>query len=255
MNRMERFHSLHESDEILLLGNAWDLPSARILEQAGFKAIGTTSWGIAAGHGFTDGEALDFAIQLNTIKRIVDHVQVPVTADIESGYGQDDATIVSNVLKVAELGAVGINIEDSLKGETGLKNASDQSRLLASIREALVKGGFDGFYVNARIDTYLQNQGPLDETLNRAQAYLESGASGIFVPGIRDAEAIRTIASSIRAPLNVMASPGLADGSELKKLGVRRLSLGGSVYRKAYKLLEQCAAELASTRNASLLFE
>ncbi len=186
-------------------------------------------------------------------------MNVPVTADIESGYGQDDETIVGNVLKVAAIGAVGINIEDSLKGDAGLKDPSDQGRLLFKLREALIQGGFDRFYINARIDTYLQNQdrnqSPLEETLRRSHAYAENGASGIFVPGIRDAEEIRTVASRTPAPLNVMALPGLVDCEELQKLGVRRLSLGGSVYRRTFKLLEQFAKEMANTRNVSQLFE
>ncbi|MBO9599239.1 MAG: isocitrate lyase/phosphoenolpyruvate mutase family protein [Cohnella sp.] len=256
MNLIERFQSLHESDELLLLGNAWDLPSAKALEQAGFKAIGTTSWGIAASRGFADGEALDFDIQLGTIKRIVDHVGVPVTADIESGYGQDDASIVDNVLKAADLGVAGINLEDSLKSEAGMKPIPDQSRLLFNIREALVKRGFGLLYLNARTDTYLlPHRDSLGETLNRARAYAENGASGIFVPGLTNADEIRVVASSVRAPLNVMALPGLTDCEELRKLGVRRLSLGGSLYRKTFKLLEQNAAEMMNSRNVSVLFE
>lgn len=255
MNKFEWFHSLHESDELLLLGNAWDLPSALILEQAGFKAIGTTSWGIAASHGFTDGELIDFNIQLNAIKLIVDHVNVPVTADIESGYGQDDDTIVGNVLKVANLGVAGINIEDSLKGQAGLKEISDHSNLISKIREALIKDGFGQLYINARIDTYLlDHQDQLDETIYRGQAYVDSGASGIFVPGLKNAKEIQTIASSTHAPLNVMSLPELINGDELKKLGVKRLSLGGSMYRKTYKMLEQVSTELVKSQNASILF-
>jgi 2-methylisocitrate lyase-like PEP mutase family enzyme len=255
VSKIELFQKLHESDELLVLGNAWDLPSAQILEQAGFKAIGTTSWGIAASQGYVDGEALDFDIQLNTIKRIVDHVNVPVTADIESGYGHDDETIVNNVLKVADLGAVGINIEDSLKGAPGLKQIFAQSNLLSKIRGALTKSGFGNFYINARIDTYLLNQGSLDDTLIRVKAYLESGASGIFVPGLKNEEEIKTITSYTPAPLNLMALPELTDCDKLKELGVRRLSLGGSVYRRTFKLLEQCAAEMLNSRNVSILFE
>ncbi|MFC5528378.1 isocitrate lyase/PEP mutase family protein [Cohnella yongneupensis] len=255
MNKIELFQKLHDSSELLLLGNTWDLPSARILEQVGFKAIGTTSWGIAASLGYVDGEVIDFDIQLSTIKRIVDHVQVPVTADIESGYGENDEMIVTNVLKVAHLGAVGINIEDSLKGASGLMQVSHQCKLLSRIRDALENSGFSHFYINARIDTYLLNQAPLNETLTRAKAYWESGASGIFVPGLKNAEDIKTIASCTLAPLNVMASPDLTDCCMLKELGVRRLSLGGSLYRKMIKLLEQCAGEMLNSRNTSIIFE
>ncbi|QYR19198.1 isocitrate lyase/phosphoenolpyruvate mutase family protein [Paenibacillus sp. sptzw28] len=255
MNKIELFKKLHESDELLVLGNAWDLPSARVFEKAGFKAIGTTSWGIAASLGYADGEAIEFELQLSVIQRIVDNVQIPVTADIESGYGHNDETILSNVLKVANLGASGINIEDSMKGATGLKQLSDQCHLLTKIRGALDNNGFVHFFINARIDAYLLNLDPLNETLTRLKAYVESGASGIFVPGLKHEEEIKTIASCTSAPLNVMALPGLADCDKLKKLGVRRLSLGGALYRKTATLLEQCALEMLDSRDTSILFE
>lgn len=255
MSKNERFQKLHESDELLVLGNAWDLPSARVLEKAGFKAIGTTSWGIAASLGYPDGEALDFELQLSVIQRMVDHVQIPVTADIESGYGHNDETIVSNVLKVANLGASGINIEDSMKGTTGLKQLSDHCRLLAKIRAALDHNGFGHFFINARIDAYLLNIDPLNETMIRLKEYADSGASGIFVPGLKHEEEIKTIASRTSAPLNVLALPGLADCNKLQELGVRRLSLGGSLYRKMVKLLEQCTVEMLDSRNTSILFD
>ncbi|MCZ8522489.1 MULTISPECIES: isocitrate lyase/PEP mutase family protein [Paenibacillus] len=255
MSNIERFQKLHESDELLVLGNAWDLPSALVLEKAGFKAIGTTSWGIAASLGYADGEAIGFDQQLSVIQRIVDHVQIPVTADIETGYGHNDETIVSNVLKVADLGASGINIEDSMKGGTGLKPLSDQCQLLAKIRSALDHNGFGHFFINARIDAYLLNLDPLNETRTRSKEYVESGASGIFVPRLMDEEEIKTIASCTTAPLNVIALPGLADHVKLRELGVRRLSLGGSLYRKMNALLEQCAVEMLDARNTSILFE
>ncbi|KRF22534.1 isocitrate lyase/PEP mutase family protein [Paenibacillus sp. Soil787] len=256
MSRMKEFQRLHELNELLVLGNAWDLPSAHVLEKAGFKAIGTTSWGIAASLGYSDGEAIDFELQLAVIQRIVNHVQIPVTADIESGYGPNDEAIVTNVLKVANLGGVGINIEDSLKASAGLKRLSEQCGLLAKIRIALDNSGFGDFFINARTDPYLLNlQDPLNETLTRSKHYVESGASGIFVPGLKDKEEIKMISSSTSAPLNVMALPDLTDCDKLKELGVRRLSLGGSLYRKMTTLLEQCAVEMLDSHDASILFE
>ncbi|KRE99355.1 carboxyphosphonoenolpyruvate phosphonomutase [Paenibacillus sp. Soil766] len=255
MSKIELFQKLHESDELLVLGNAWDLPSARILEKAGFKAIGTTSWGIAASLGYTDGETIDYELQLSVIQRIVNHVQIPVTADIESGYGHNDDSIVSNVLKVANLGVSGINIEDSMKGEKGLKQLADQCHLLVKIRDALDKRGFGNFYINARIDAYLLNQDPLNETMTRMKEYVESGASGIFVPGLKHEEQIKTIASCTTAPLNVMALPGLTDCVMLRELGVRRLSLGAALYRKISMLMERCAVEMLDSRDTSILFE
>ncbi|MFC4101680.1 isocitrate lyase/PEP mutase family protein [Paenibacillus xanthanilyticus] len=256
MSRMKEFQGLHESNDLLVLGNAWDLPSAHVLEKAGFKAIGTTSWGIATSLGYSDGEAIDFELQLAVIQRIVNHVQVPVSADIESGYGPNDEVIVSNVLKVANIGAVGINIEDSLKASRGLKPLSEQCGLLAKIRSALDNSGFGDFFINARTDPYLLHHlDPLNETMTRSKHYVESGASGIFVPGLKNWEEIRMIASSASAPLNVMALPDLTDCEKLKELGVRRLSLGGSLYRKMTALLEQCAVEMLDSHDAAILFK
>lgn len=254
MSKIEEFNALHESKEVLLLGNAWDLLSALSLEKAGFKAIGTTSWGVAKSLGYSDGEMIEFAIQLNVVKMIVDHVKIPVTADIESGYGEDDQTIVDNVLKIADLGASGINIEDSLKNQAGLKPLDQQCNLLSKIRAALEKNGYHGFYINARTDTYLQNQDTLNETIYRAKAYVESGASGIFVPGLKEDDEIRAILSQINAPLNIMSLPGLTNCNKLKELGVKRLSIGGALYRKVNNLLDNCAAQIYESQDTSILF-
>ncbi|KQX68399.1 isocitrate lyase/PEP mutase family protein [Paenibacillus sp. Root444D2] len=254
MNKIQEFNALHVSNEVLLLGNAWDLVSALSLEKAGFKAIGTTSWGVAQSLGYSDGEMIEFAIQLNVVRMIVDHVKIPVTADIESGYGEDDQTIVDNVMKLADLGASGINIEDSLKNQAGLKPLDQQCNLLSKIRTALEKNGYQGFYINARTDTYLQNQDPLNETIYRAKAYIESGASGIFVPGLKEDDEIRAILSQISAPLNIMSLPGLTNCNKLKELGVKRLSIGGALYRKVNNLLDHCAAQIYESQDTSILF-
>ncbi|WP_261304291.1 isocitrate lyase/PEP mutase family protein [Paenibacillus andongensis] len=254
MSKIQEFNALHESNEVLLLGNAWDLLSALSLEKAGFKAIGTTSWGVAQSLGYSDGEMIEFAIQLNVVKMIVDHVKIPVTADIESGYGKDDQMIVDNVLKLADLGAAGINIEDSLKNQAGLKPLDQQCHLLSKIRTALEKNGYQGFYINARTDTYLQNQNPLNETIDRANAYVESGASGIFVPGLKEDDEIRAILSQTNAPLNIMSLPGLTNCNKLKELGIKRLSIGGALYRKVNNLLDHCAAQIYESQDTSILF-
>lgn len=132
----------------------------------------------------------------------------------------------------------------------GLKQLSDQCHLLTKIRGALDNYGFRDFYINARIDAYLQNLDPLNETQTRSKNYVESGASGIFVPGLKHEEEIKTIASCTSVPLNVMSLPGLANYEKLQKLGVKRLSLGGALYRKMATLLEQCALEAFSKRSA-----
>ncbi|MET3849122.1 isocitrate lyase/phosphoenolpyruvate mutase family protein [Paenibacillus sp. OAE614] len=255
MNKIQEFKVLHQSNELLLLGVAWDLFSALSLEKAGFKAIGTTSWGIAKSLGHPDGERIEFDTILNRIKTILDHVNIPVSADIESGYGKDEKTIVENVMKLADIGVVGINIEDSRKNQAVLKPLNEQCRLLSKIRGALENSGYKDFYINARTDTYLLSIDPFNETTVRAQAYVESGASGIFVPGLKDDNEIKAAAEQIAAPLNLMSVPGLTSCKKLQELGVKRLSLGGALYRKLQSLLDTCTAQIYESQDTSLLFD
>lgn len=158
MNKIQEFNELHSSKELLFLGNAWDLLSDLSLEKAGFKAIGTTSWGIANSLGLRDGELIDFERHLGIIKTIVDNVKIPVSADIEAGYSEDPSKIIHHVLRTADVGVVGINIEDSLKKSNGLKEISLHCNLLEKIRIALDHHGYKDFYINARTDTYFQKE-------------------------------------------------------------------------------------------------
>lgn len=255
MNIIQEFNKLHTSKDILLLGNAWDLLSALTLEKVGFKAIGTTSWGIANSLGYADGELIDFDRHLGIIKSIAENVKIPVSADIEAGYGEDMDTIVANVLKTADVGVAGINIEDSLKNQRGLRDVSVQCMLLSKIRSALDQHGYKGFYINARTDTYFQKENPLIETIDRAKAYVESGASGIFVPGLIHHEEIEEITSNVKAPLNVLSLPGLTNCNKLKALGVKRFSFGNALSDKVISFLEKNAAQLMDLKDTSILYE
>jgi 2-methylisocitrate lyase-like PEP mutase family enzyme len=158
MTNIKEFNELHFSKDLLILGNAWDLLSALILEKSGFKAIGTTSWGITNSLGHSDGEVIDFERHLSIIKLIADNVKIPVTADIEAGYGETAEKIVANVLRTADVGVAGINIEDSLKKQKGLRDISEHCSLPVKIRESLDNDGYEGFYINARTDTYFQKR-------------------------------------------------------------------------------------------------
>lgn len=142
---MKDFNKLHTSEEILFLGNAWDLLSALTLEKAGFKAVGTTSWGIANSFGYADGELIDFDINLRVIKSIAENLKIPVTADIEAGYSENFDTIINNVLKTADVGVAGINIEDSLKKVEGLRDIREHCELLRKMRTALDHYGYKDF--------------------------------------------------------------------------------------------------------------
>lgn len=254
MTNIKEFNELHFSKDLLILGNAWDLLSALILEKSGFKAIGTTSWGIANSLGHSDGELIDFERHLSIIKLIADNVKIPVTADIEAGYGETAEKIVDNVLRTADVGVAGINIEDSLKKQKGLRDISQHCTLLLKIREELDNNGYGGFYINARTDTYFQRENPFQETIKRAKAYVESGASGIFIPGLTNYDEIKEITLNIGAPLNVLSLPGLTNGKELEELGVKRLSFGNALSDKVITLLERDTARIVELNDTSHLF-
>ncbi|ASJ55288.1 carboxyphosphonoenolpyruvate phosphonomutase [Brevibacillus formosus] len=255
MNHIQKFNTLHHADDLLFLGNAWDVLSARSLEKSGFQAIGTTSWGIAASLGYTDGEKIDFALHLAIIKMIVDHVHIPVSADIEAGYGEDSNTIVENVLRTADLGVAGINIEDSFKTKPGLKEIREQASLLQKMRTALDTRGFQGFYINARIDTYFQKDDPFEETISRGKAYVESGASGIFVPGLCAEEEMRRIVQQVPAPLNVLSRPNMTEINKLAELGVKRFSIGNDFYDQIAAYASKSAERLIAEKNSRALYE
>ncbi|KOO48325.1 isocitrate lyase/PEP mutase family protein [Viridibacillus arvi] len=255
MTTIQEFNKLHSSTEPLFLGNAWDLISALTLEKAGFKAIGTTSWGIANSLGYADGELIDFEKHLEIIKIITDNVKIPVSADIEAGYSEDIDRIVNHVLRTADIGVAGINIEDSLKKQQGLRELKDHCNLLTKIRTALDQNGFKDFYINARTDTYLQMENPLLETINRTRAYVESGASGIFIPGLIKEDEIKEIAFLIGAPLNILSLPGLTNCNKLKDIGVKRFSFGNALSDKVIAFLEKNATQMLDLKDTSLLYE
>jgi 2-methylisocitrate lyase-like PEP mutase family enzyme len=237
---MTDFRSLHVPGDPLLLVNAWDAASARIVEAAGAAAVATTSAGVAWSLGRPDGDALDRDAAVAAVARICGAVSVPVTADIESGYGATPAAVAETVRAMVAAGAAGINLEDARGG--ALLDVDDQSSRIAAARAADAT-----VFINARVDTYLRGLGGFDETVRRATAYLAAGADGVFVPGVADPEVIAALVEAIPAPVNVMAGPGSPAVPELAKLRVARVSLGASVASAAYALVERAAREAFAT--------
>jgi len=219
------FRALH-TQGVLRLANAWDAGSARLIESLGAAAIATTSAGVAWARGYVDGDALPIEHLLDTAKEIARVIRVPLTVDMEGGYSDDPAVVAANVVRVAEAGAVGINIEDGGGSPDAL------CAKLSHIREALASRGLD-VYINARTDVYLRGLAPVEArvamVLERAAHYRDAGADGLFVPGLTEAGAIGDIASAVGLPLNVMLRPGLPTLEELEALGVRRLSAGADL--------------------------
>ncbi|OPC82184.1 3-methyl-2-oxobutanoate hydroxymethyltransferase [Embleya scabrispora] len=242
------FRALHTSSAPLALANVWDAAGARLVVEAGARAVATTSAGVAWGLGAADGDLLGRDRALELIARVVAAVEVPVTADIESGFGVDPAGVAETVRGVLAAGAVGINLEDaSHGGPTPLRPIADQAERIAAARAAADAADVP-LYLNARVDTYLRGTGePADrlrETLDRASAYLAAGADGIFVPGVVDPPTIAALTASLTAPLNILAGPGAPDVAELGRLGVARVSLGSAVAEAAYAVVRRAAREL-----------
>jgi 2-methylisocitrate lyase-like PEP mutase family enzyme len=234
-----------------VLPNAWDAGSARVLEQVGFPAIATTSAGIAWSCGVPDGGAMDRDTMLERVGAIVAAVDVPVTADLEAGYGDTAEGVGRTIAIAAELGAVGANLEDAANG--GLFPIEEAVERIAAARAAAPAGTF---VLNARTDTYFAGTAGdvFGQTVERAVRYLDAGADCVFVPGVVEADDIRRLAAAIPGPLNIVA--GLAntlDAPTLFSLGVKRISLGGSLARAALSLLDRAGRELLETGTLGFL--
>ncbi|REE94756.1 isocitrate lyase/PEP mutase family protein [Thermomonospora umbrina] len=237
------FLALHHGPEPLVIPNVWDGGSARIMEQAGFPALATTSAGIAFSHGVPDG-ALDRRAMTARIAQIVAATDVPVTADLESGYGPDPDDVAESVAEAVAIGVVGVNLEDILPGAPTLLDAARAAERIGVARRIAPKGTF---VLNARTDTYLAGTpDPFAETLRRAERYIDAGADCIFVPGVDDLDTIAALADRIPAPLNIVA--GLTGASrtvaELSRAGVARITIGGSLARAALATIETAARDM-----------
>ena len=251
-----RFRSLHDPAAPLALANAWDAASARIVAASGAAAIATSSTGVAWSLGAPDGNRVERDEALALLARITGAVAglgLPVTADIESGFGTGPQAVADTVARVLATGAVGVNIEDSdpePAPDRPLRPVGAQAERLAAARGAADRAGIP-LYLNARVDVFLHVDGEpsrrMDEALARARAYLEAGASGVFVPGVADPALIGELAAGIDAPLNISGGPAAPSVAELGALGVARVSLGSAVAEAAYQVAVHAARELLET--------
>jgi 2-methylisocitrate lyase-like PEP mutase family enzyme len=231
------FADLHHGDKPLLLPNAWDVPSALAFLDAGFAAIGTTSFGVASSSGRADGARATEGANL-ALARALSHLPCHISVDIEDGYADDPDEVAAYV---ARLGVAGVNIEDS----TAERLISPQAH---AAKVAAVKARTPDVFVNARIDTYwLHQEETVDATLERAYAYVEAGADGVFVPGAGAPEVLRTLTGAIAAPLNTLVIPSLSL-DELGALGVRRVSTGSLPYRAAIHAATEAATAVRDGR-------
>lgn len=221
-SQVEAFRALHVPGKPLILYNIWDPGSAKAVEAAGAPALATGSYGVAEAFGAGDGEQLPFADVIANLERIVAVVGVPVSLDIESGYGADPAAVRASAGTARSAGAAGINIEDRLPGDARPLPAEVAARRVAAAAAS-------GLFVNARCDLFWQTartDALVEETIARAHAYADAGASGLFVPFLTDAEAVRAICEGSPIPVNVTARPELGTPDQIAALGVARISYG-----------------------------
>lgn len=256
-SKVDLFRELHGEGKIIVLPNAWDAMSARVFEACGFPAIATTSAGIAYSFGYPDGERLGRDEMAEATARIAGAVSVPVTADVEAGYGDSPEAVVETARAVIEAGAVGLNLEDATdplppgteaaERTSPLVDPDAQLERISAVVEAGREAGMP-LVVNARTDVYWREVGASNdrfaETIRRANAFLEAGADCVFVPGVRDRDTIGALAREIEGPLNVLGGRGIPSVGELAEMGVRRVSVGSGPARAIMGLAREIGREL-----------
>ncbi|SDD37367.1 isocitrate lyase/PEP mutase family protein [Niabella drilacis] len=261
--KAEKFLKLHHDKEILVLLNSWDAGSSKLIEACGYKAIATTSMGIAASLGYPDCQVIPLPEMLGVIRSIVNGVQVPVTVDIEAGYGSNLDGIIESVKMIIDTGIVGINIEDSINLNPVLTDEMEFCERIAAIRSLSDSLGFH-LVINARTDSFYTSSGSpaaqLSESIRRGNKYREAGADCIFVQPVWEKETIATLVREINAPINILANPTIGGGvppsvQELEDLGVARLSLGSGLMKATLALIKKVADELSDQGTCHILLD
>lgn len=250
MTQAAAFRALHAGPDPLILANAWDAGSARLIASLGARAIATSSAAVAWSHGYADGHALPIEALAATVREIVRVVDVPVTADAEGGYDDDPRAAAENVGRLIDAGAVGVNLEDQGQAPDLLCAKIEAVRAVADRKGVAL-------FVNARTDVYLrrlaQGEAAAVESVARGRRYAEAGADGLFVPGIAAPEEIRRVVEGVALPVNVMALGGLPAAATLKDLGVRRLSAATGPARAALAATRAAAAAFLADGDSDVL--
>jgi len=241
----EKFHAfaaLHVPSDPLILYNAWDAGSARVIAEAGGKAIATGSASVAQAHGYDDAESLPLALALANAERIVASVDLPVTIDFEGAYAVGPEDVAANMARLAATGAVGCNFEDQIVGGEGLHAIAVQAERIAAARAAV---GAD-FFINARTDIFLKSrdhdEAKVEAALERAAAYAQAGASGFFAPGLADLALLERLCAASPLPVNFMAWPGAPPAAAIAATGVARISHGPFPWKLAMQALKEAVA-------------
>jgi 2-methylisocitrate lyase-like PEP mutase family enzyme len=254
-----QFLDLHHGAKILVLPNAWDVSSARIFEGAGFPAIGTSSAGVAFSLGYPDGQNLRRDEMLAVVRRIAEAVDVPVTADMEAGFGSTPEEVAETAQAVIAAGAVGMNLEDGAEEKpTFLADLNLQKEIISAVLQAATRAGVP-LVLNARTDVHLYSIGPAETRLERAierlNAYRQAGAQCLFAPGVKDKETIAQLTRGVDGPLNILATTGTPPVPELQTLGVARVSVGSGPMRATLGFLRRMANQIREDGSFQLMTE
>jgi 2-methylisocitrate lyase-like PEP mutase family enzyme len=247
--KAELFRELHYTGKMLVFPNVWDTLGALLMESLDYPAIATASAAIAFANGYNDGENIPFNDLLTLLKKITASVNIPVSADIESGYANSDLQLQENIKLLIDAGVVGINIEDTDRKTNTLQSAEFQCNKIYLIRKVADETGIP-LFINARTDVYLhkkdlaKSKTQLNEVINRGLAYKEAGADGFFPIAITNTDDIKEIISRVKLPLNIITIPGIPDLKTLSKSGVARISLGPAFFKVAIKAMKGIATEL-----------
>ena len=259
LEKAELLRKLHHGPKMLVLPNAWDVASARVVEQLGFPVIATTSAGVAASLGYTDGQKVSRDEMLEVVGRIARAVNVPVTVDMEAGYGTAAKEMVETTKALLEAGGVGLNFED-IHGADESSHVPLELQLekIQAIRETAASAGVP-VVLNARTDIYLMPIGPeetrFERTTERLRAYRQAGADCLFAPGVSDRETIAKLVKAVDGPLNILLTPTCPSLSELEKMGVARVSAGSALMRASIGMARRAAKEMMDERATRALFE
>ncbi|WP_373974241.1 isocitrate lyase/phosphoenolpyruvate mutase family protein [Chitinibacter sp. SCUT-21] len=251
------FNALHQQNTPLLLANVWDASSAQRAQQAGYQALGTSSAAIAATMGYLDGECMPFAELLFLVQRIKSATHLPLSVDLEAGYSRDPQLIAAHIQKLAQLGVVGVNLEDSLvtAGRRILRPVDEFTATIAQVRVSLREQDCE-IFLNIRTDGYvLALADARSETILRGQRYHAAGADGLFVPGITAVEDIAAVVAGVELPINVMSLPSLPDFQVLQQLGVKRISMGNFVFDRLQQQLSELFVAIRCDQSFTRVFE
>ncbi|MFL5744876.1 MAG: isocitrate lyase/phosphoenolpyruvate mutase family protein [Niastella sp.] len=247
MNNYETFFQLHLQSAPFIIANAWNVKSAKLIEDNGYQAIATSSGAIANSLGYEDGEKVPFNELLYVVKRISSCTNIPLSVDFERGYTNDLAALNENIQHLIDVGVVGINLEDAQGEEIYLKKLSNIKNYLVKTNQQL--------FINARTDGFLQKiDSPLERTLERAKLYKEAGADGLFVTGVQDTRIIKEITAAVSLPVNIVGTPKLSTVKTLADCGVKRISMAVFLYNATYKQLEKVIREIKEEQSFAPLF-